>query len=127
MLIEEGPFPLASEQLEIIIIKSEGVMALEFLAISQCDGLCVGVLILISPASLMLVFTILVLAILLPFGCSLLDSSGVFVSIRDVRVLPNNFLLQIGHSLEVSAIRILGSLDCGSVHMFQLRISDLTQ
>ena len=43
LLREEGPFLLASEQLEIVVIKSEGVMALEFLAIFQCDGLCVRV------------------------------------------------------------------------------------
>ena len=89
MLVEESLFLLASEQLEITGVKPERVMSFWFLAIFQCNGLGVGVAVLVFS----LTSLILVLVILVPFGCGLFDSSSVFVGIRGVWVLSNNFLL----------------------------------
>ena len=123
-LVEECLFLLASEQLEVTGVKSERMMTFEFLTIFQHNSLRIGVAVLtLSPAS-----QILVPAILVPFGRSLFDSSGVFISIRGVWVLSDNFLLQIGHCLEVCVIGFVhGSLDCGSMRVFQLGVSHLTQ
>ena len=69
----------------------------------------------------------LVLVILMPFGGCLLDPPCVFVGVADMWVLPHNLLLQICHSLEMSVIEILGSLDCSSMHMLQLGVSHFAE
>ena len=70
---------------------------------------------------------VLVFAILMLFGSCLLHPPGVFVSVTGIWVLPDNFVPEIGHGLEVSVIGILSLLDCGSVHMLQLWVSCLAQ
>ena len=46
-----------------------------------------------SPSCLILVLTILMFAILLPFGQSLLDLPGVFVGAMGIWILPKDSLL----------------------------------
>ena len=68
------------------------------------------------------------LAILVLFGCSLLDPASVFIGITCVRVLPEDFLLQFSHGIKAGVGWILccSSVDAG-MHVIQTRILNLTK
>ena len=72
-LILEGILLLTGEQFEILVIKLAGVVTFDLLSIFQGDG---------SRFELLVVSAIgIMLAILLLFGCGLLNLTGVFVGV----------------------------------------------
>ena len=78
------------------------------------------------PFGLVLVLAILMFAILLPFGCCLLDPPGVLIGIASVWMLLKDFLLQFSHGIKVGTVWIpCRAVDTG-MHMVQTWILHLT-
>ena len=107
-----------SKLFEVLIIELVGVVMFHLLAIFQGDGSWFK----------LLVIAIRILAILLLLGRSPFDPTGVFIQITSIRVLPEDFLLQFFHGMEVGTIWIgcHSSVDAG-MHVVQTWIPDLAK
>ena len=91
-LDEECLLLLIGKKTEVITVKCECVVVSDLFAIFQCDQLGVRVAITsVAPTGLILV--VLVFMILVFLCCCLLDTTGVFVGIMSIWVLPEDFLL----------------------------------
>ena len=78
-----------SEVLEIVVVKSEGMMMFDLLSILECDGF--GVWVRVLAPRIVLTFAGLVFTVLLLFGCGLLDPLCVLIGVASIRVLPEDF------------------------------------
>ena len=119
---EECLFLLWGEESEFSAIKPEGVVTPHLFAILQGRQFCVRVMI-----SFLVLLFILMFAILVLFGCGLLDPPCVFIGIASIWVLLEDFFLQFRHGIKMSAIWVsCSSVDTG-VHVFWTWVVDLAE